>query len=149
MRSSCDMFAMNSDLYFDETDSSLAFSSTKRLASSTSWYLPSTSRFLSASSAACSASPWFDSCSCSWRDWSSCACDRDCSSSMSVTDVAATVLSTRPMLSASWSSSDWWVGLKAEKEASSITARTEPSKRIGSTMMFSGVASPRPELIWM
>ena len=50
VRSSCDMLAMNSDLYFEETDSSRAFSSTKRFASSTSWYLPSTSLFLSASS---------------------------------------------------------------------------------------------------
>ncbi len=37
VRSSCDMFAMNSDLYLDETASSAAFSSTSRLASSTSW----------------------------------------------------------------------------------------------------------------
>ena len=66
-----------------------------------------------------------------------------------MTDVASTVLSTRPMLSVSWSSSDWWVGLKAANDASSITARTEPSNRIGSTMMFSGGDSPRPELIWM
>ena len=29
-----------------------------------------------------------------------------------------------------------------------MTARTEPSNRIGSTMMFSGVASPRPEFTW-
>ena len=87
--------------------------------------------------------------SCSWRDCSSCAWDWDCSSSFSVTEVASTVLSTRPMLSVSWSRRDWWVGLKGAKDASSITARTEPSKRIGRTMMFSGGDSPRPELIWM
>jgi hypothetical protein len=117
---------MNSDLYLDETDSSRALSSTKRLASSTSAYLLSTSLFFSASNA---------------------ACESDCSSSRSVTDAASTVLSTRPMLSVSCSSSDWCAGLKASKDASSITARTDPSNRIGSTMMFSGVAAPRPELI--
>ena len=63
-------------------------------------------------------------------------------------DVFSTVFSTRPMLSVSWSSSDWWVALNGAKEASSMTARTEPSNRIGRTMMFRGVASPRPELIW-
>ena len=39
VRSSCDMFAMNSDLYFDETASWPAFSSTSRFDSSTSWFL--------------------------------------------------------------------------------------------------------------
>ena len=63
--------------------------------------------------------------------------------------MASIVLSTSPMLSVSWSRNAWWVGLKRLKEASSITARTEPSKRIGSTMMFSGGDSPRPELIVM
>ena len=51
------------------------------------------------------------------------------------------------MLSVSWSRKAWWVALKRLNEASSTTARTEPSKRIGSTMMFSGGESPRPELI--
>ena len=41
------------------------------------------------------------------------------------------------------------MALKAWNEASSMTAFTSPSKSTGSTMMFSGVASPRPELIWM
>ena len=53
------------------------------------------------------------------------------------------------MLSVSWSRNDWCVALKAANDASSITARTDPSKRIGSTMMLSGGDSPRPELIWM
>ncbi len=105
VRSSWDMFAMNSDLYFEETESSRACSSTNRLASSTSWYLPSTSLFFSASRVACSASSALDSCSCSWRLCSSSAWSRDCSSSLSLTDVEATVLSTMPMLSASWSRS--------------------------------------------
>ena len=98
----------------------------------------------SASRAACSARSSFDWCSCSWRDCSSCACDCACSSSFSVTEVASTVLSTRPMLSVSWSSSDWCAALNGANEASSITARTEPSKRIGRTMMLSGGDSPRP-----
>ena len=61
--------------------------------------------------------------------------------------LASIVLSTSPMLSVSWSRNAWWVGLNRLNEASSTTARTEPSNRIGSTMMFSGADSPRPELI--
>ena len=52
VRSSCDMLAMNSDLYFDETASWPAFSSTRRLDSSTSWFFCSASMFCSASSLA-------------------------------------------------------------------------------------------------
>ena len=37
--------------------------------------------------------------------------------------------------------------LKGENEASSMTARTDPSNRIGRTMILRGVALPRPELI--
>ena len=43
--------------------------------------------------------------------------------------------------------SDWWVSLNRLKEASSMTAFTSPSNSAGSTMMLSGGASPRPELI--
>ena len=86
-------------------------------------------------------------CSSSWRDCSSCAWVWACLSRFSVSVLASIVLSTSPMLSVSWSRNAWWVGLKALKEASSTTARTEPSKRIGSTMMLSGGDSPRPELI--
>ena len=39
--------------------------------------------------------------------------------------------------------------LKGRKLASSITALTSPSKRMGSTMMLRGGASPRPDVIWM
>ena len=60
---------------------------------------------------------------------------------------ASIVLSTRPMLSVSWSRNAWWVTLNGENEASSITARTDPSNSTGSTMMLSGVDSPSPELI--
>ena len=41
---------MNSDLYFDETASWPAFSSTRRLDSSTSWFFCSASMFCSARS---------------------------------------------------------------------------------------------------
>ena len=51
------------------------------------------------------------------------------------------------MLSVSRSRKAWCVWLKRLNDASSTTARTDPSNRIGNTMMFSGVASPSPELI--
>ena len=41
------------------------------------------------------------------------------------------------------------MALNGWNEASSMTALTSPSKRTGSTMMLSGGASPRPEVIWM
>ena len=43
VRSSCDMLARNSDLYFDVSASCLAFSSSAWRACSTSWFLRSTS----------------------------------------------------------------------------------------------------------
>ena len=49
VRSSCDMFARNSDLYFEVSASSAAFSSSARRACSISWFLRSTSTFCSAS----------------------------------------------------------------------------------------------------
>ena len=69
-------------------------------------------------------------------------------SSSSVRLLASMVFSTIPMLSVSWSRNARWVSLKRSKEASSMTALTSPSNRTGSTTMLSGVASPRPELIW-
>ena len=48
VRSSCDMLARNSDLYFDVNANSAAFSSSARRACSTSWLLRSTSTFCSA-----------------------------------------------------------------------------------------------------
>ena len=50
VRSSCDMLARNSDLYFEVSASSAAFSSSARRACSTSRFLRSTSAFCSASS---------------------------------------------------------------------------------------------------
>ena len=52
VRSSCDMLARNSDLYFEVSASSSAFSSSARRACSTSVFLRSTSAFCSASSLA-------------------------------------------------------------------------------------------------
>ena len=52
-----------------------------------------------------------------------------------------------PTLSVIESRNAWWVTLNGEKEASSTTARSDPSNRTGRTMMFSGAASPSPELI--
>jgi hypothetical protein len=45
VRSSCDMLARNSDLYFEVSASSVAFSSSARRACSISWFLRSTSTF--------------------------------------------------------------------------------------------------------
>ena len=59
--------------------------------------------------------------------------------------LASIVLSTMPMLSVSWSRNAWCVGLKRSNDASSITALTWPSNITGSTMMFCGGASPRPD----
>ena len=46
VRSSCDMLARNSDLYFEVSASSAAFSSSARRACSISWFLRSTSTLL-------------------------------------------------------------------------------------------------------
>ena len=147
VRSSWDMLAMNSDLYFDETASWPAFSSTSRFDSSTSRFFCSASMFCSASSRAWRPRSSFDSRSSSCCERSSSASDCDCSSRVSVSVSASIVLSTRPMLSVSWSRNAWCVTLNGENDASSTTARTDPSNRTGSTMMLSGVAAPSPELI--
>ena len=78
---------------------------------------------------------------------SSSASDCDWISSVSVSVLPSMVLRTRPMLSVIESRKVWWVTLNGENDASSITARIDPSKRTGSTMMLSGVASPSPELM--
>ena len=147
VRSSCDMFARNSDLYFDVSASCFAFSSSAWRACSTSWFLRSTSAFCSARRPAFSPSSWFVCCRSSCWLWSSRASDCDCSSSSSVRMFASIVLSTMPIDSVSWSRNAWWIGLNASNDASSMTALTWPSKRTGSTMMLRGGASPRPEAI--
>ena len=63
VRSSCDMLARNSDLYFEVSASSAAFSSSARRACSTSLFLRSTSTFCSASCLAFDASSSLVCCS--------------------------------------------------------------------------------------
>ena len=147
VRSSCDMLAMNSDLYFDETASWLTCSSTRRLDCSTSWFFCSATMFCSASSRACRPRSSLDSRSSSCCERSSSAWDWDCLSSVSVSAEAWIVLRTMPMLSVTESRNVWWVMLNGENEASSMTARKDPSNSTGRTTMLSGGDSPSPELI--
>ena len=58
---------------------------------------------------------------------------------------ASIVFSTMPIDSVSWSRNVSCVGLNRSKLASSMTAFTCPSKTMGSTMMLSGLLSPRPD----
>ena len=67
VRSSCDMLARNSDLYFDVRASCRAFSSSAWRVCSTSSFLRSTSAFCSARRAAFSSSEALLCCSSSWR----------------------------------------------------------------------------------
>ena len=87
VRSSCDMLARNSDLYFDVSASCSAFSSSAWRACSTSWFLRSTSWFWCASRRAFSCSSSLVCCSSCWRLCSSSASDCDCVSRSSVRDV--------------------------------------------------------------
>ncbi len=55
---------------------------------------------------------------------------------------------TRPMLSVIESRNAWWVTLNGENDASSITARTDPSNRTGQhDDVERASTSPSPELI--
>ena len=145
VRSSCDMFARNSDLYFEVSASCSAFSSRALRACSTSWFLRSTSTFWWARSRAFSWSSWLVFWSSSWRLCSSTARDWDWARRPSVRMLASMVLITMPMLSVSWSRSAWSLALNCSKDASSRTALTCPSNRMGSTMMFAGTEWPSPE----
>ena len=152
VRSSCDMFARNSDLYFELSASCSAFSSSELRAISISRFLISMSRFWRSS---CSAFSWSSSfvawssicwrwsasdCSCSSCDW-----DWDCWSSSSVRTFAVIVASTTPIVSVSWSRNCRMISLNGVNEASSITASTCSSNRTGITMMSRGVESPSPD----
>ena len=148
VRSSWDMLARNSDLYFEVRASCSAFSSSARRACSTSRFLRSTSWFWSASSRAFSSSSSLVCCSSSCWLCSSRARPWDCFSSSSVRLLASMVLSTIPMDSVSCSRNARWVLLKRSKEASSMTAFTSPSNTMGSTITFSGGACPSPDEIW-
>ena len=137
VRSSCDMLARNSDLYFDVSASCAAFSSSAWRASSTSRFFLSTSSFWCASSRAFSCSSSFVCCS-------STASDCDCLSRFSVRVFASIVLITMPIDSVSWSRNAWCAGLKRSSEASSITPRTCPSNTTGSTSTSAAPCSARP-----
>ncbi len=103
VRSSCDMLARNSDLYFEVSESSVAFSSSARRACSISWFLRSTSTLRSASCCAfCSSCSLVCCSSFCWVCNSPASCC-DCFSRPSVCIVASIVLSTMPIESVSCS----------------------------------------------
>ena len=87
VRSSCDMLARNSDLYFEVSASCSALSSSAWRACSTSRFLRSTSWFWCASRRAFSCSSWLVCCSSCCRLCSSSASDCDWVSRSSVRDV--------------------------------------------------------------
>ncbi len=111
VRSSCDMFAMNSDLYFDETaswlglllDEPLGLLDLLVLALGLDVLLREQARPAVRGPRSTRAAPPAAS-------GSSSACDWDCLSRFSVSVLASIVLSTRPMLSVSESRNAWCVG---------------------------------------
>ncbi len=140
VRSSCDMLARNSDLYFEVSASSAAFSSSARRACSISWFLRSTSTLRSASCCA-----FCSSCSLVCCNSRCCVCSSpasccDCLSRPSVCIVASIELSTMPMLAVSCSRNVICSGVNALIEASSMTALTWLSNSTGSTTMLRGAA---------
>ena len=136
VRSSCDMFARNSDLYFEVSASSAAFSSSARRACSTSLFLRSTSTFCSASCLAFDASSSLVCCSSVCRVCSSIVSCCDCCSRFSVRIVASIVLSTTPIDCVSCSRKVRCVAVNGCSDASSMTALVSPSNSTGSTTMF-------------
>ena len=145
VRNSCDMLARNSDLYFEVSASSLAFSSSARRACSISWFLRSTSTFCSASCCAFCASCSLVCCNSFCCVCSSVASCCDCFSRPSVCIVASILFSTMPMLAVSCSRNARCEAVKALSEASSMTALTRSSNSTGSTMTLRGTASNSPE----
>ena len=139
VRSSCDMLARNSDLYFEVSASSVAFSSSARRACSISWFLRSTSTLRSASCCA-----FCSSCSLVCCNSLCCACNSpasccDCLSRPSVCIVASIELSTMPIEVVSCSRNMVCSVVNSCIEASSITALTWFSNRTGSTILLRGV----------
>ena len=145
VRSSWDMFARNSDLYFEVRASCRALSSSAWRASSTSRFLCSTSWFWCARRRAFSCSSSLVVCNSCPRLCSSCASVCDCVSRSSVRVLASIVLITMPMDSVSWSRNAWWISLNPSKDASSSTPFTSFSNTIGSTRIARGAALPRPD----
>ncbi len=137
------------------TLSSSAFSCSSSLVcwSSSCWVCSSSSEARS-DCVCCSSSELERLSSCCWdcssSDWdcSSSASDWDCSSSSSVRRLAMIAFSTTPSVSASCSRKAWLTSENSRSEASSTTAMTCSSNRIGMTMMFfgCGVAEARGDL---
>ena len=140
VRSSCDMLARNSDLYFEVSASSSAFSSSARRACSISWFLRSTSTFCSASCCAFWASCSLVCCSSACCACSSPASCCDCLSRPSVCIVASIEFSTMPMLAVSCSRKARCVAENSFSEARPSTALIWPSKITGKTTMLRGSA---------
>ena len=145
VRSSCDMLARNSDLYFEVRASCLAFSSSAWRACSTSWFLRSTSWFWWASSRAFSCSSWLVFCS------SSC---RLCNSLGQRLRLLEQVLRAHVGFDGVEHDADDFGQLIEERLVRRVEALERrqfehaldlPSKTTGSTMMFCGGASPRPD----
>ena len=63
--------------------------------------------------------------------------------------VASMVVTTMPSDSTSCSRNASWMSVNLWNDASSSTPLTSPSNRMGTTTMFSGVASPRLLEMWM
>ncbi len=121
MRSSCDMFARNSDLYCEAVASSAAFSSSSAL----------------------------ERCSSSDRSRSSEVSRWDSDSSDSVRELAMIVLVETPIVLTNWSMKARCTSLNLLSEASSITPSTWSSKMMGRMTMLAGRAVPSPELMVM
>ena len=147
VRSSCDMLARNSDLYFEVSESSVAFSSSARRACSISWFFLSTSTLRSASCWAFCSSCSLVCCSSFCCVCSSPASCWDCFSRPSVCIVASIELSTMPMQSVSCSRKVICEVVNELIEDSSITALTWFSNSTGSTTRFFGTTRSSAELI--
>jgi len=147
VRSSCDMFARNSDLYLEVSVSCSAFSSSDLLASSTSLFLASTSSFCFTRRSALSCNSSLVLLSSSCCIFNSPASDCDCASNSSVRVLVSIVFKTIPILSVSWFSNSRWVSLNTSSEASSITAFTLFSNNTGRMIRLAGLALPSPEFI--
>ena len=112
VRSSCDMFARNSDLYF-EVSASCARLLLERLARLLDLLVLALHLLvLVRQQPRLLLQLLVGRCSSSWRLCSSCASACDCVSRSSVRMLASIVLITMPIDSVSWSRNAWWVSLK-------------------------------------
>ncbi len=152
VRSSWLMFARNSDLYLEASESCWARASSSCRACSIWRFFASMSRFCSASSEAFSSSSALERCSSSCRACNS--AERDCSSlvsrcdsssSSSVRALATMVLTFTPMVSTSCCRKSRWTAVNGVTAASSMTPRTCSSKTMGSSSSAVGSTCPSPE----